>query len=172
MVILASMMLHWEVGIIPNYLTVQGFGWTKEYWTYLGYIIPALPMAFAVFFLRQYITTIPDELLDAARIDGANELFIWWSIILPLITPALAAMSIFMALGQWNNFMWPLIIVQEDAYATLPLALARMNSSMSGPLNMGVLMAGSLLASLPTIVLFLVFQRQFVEGVTLTGIKQ
>ena len=168
LIILGSMMVPWQVTIIPNFLTMKTFGWLNSY---SGYIVPALQKAFVVFFLRQYIMTIPDDLLDAARIDGAGELRIWWRIILPLIGPALTAMAIFVILSEWNNFLWPLIIVQDDTMATLPIALARLNSSMGGPLTRGVMMAASLLTSLPTLIIFLIFQKQFVQGIALTGIK-
>lgn len=167
--ILASMMVPWQVNFIPNFITIKNLGWIS---TYQGLIVPALAKAFAVFFLYQYIkSSIPDELIDAAKIDGAREVRIWWQIVLPLIGPAIAAMAIFAALNEWNNFVWPLVVVQDDVHATLPLALARLNSMLGGPQTMGVIMAGALLASLPTLILFLSFQKQFVEGVALSGVK-
>lgn len=168
LIILASMMVPWQVTIIPNFLTMRDFGWINSY---EALIIPALAKAFAVFFLRQYMLSLPDELLDAARIDGAGEVRIWWSIILPLVRPALTAMAIFVVLGEWNNFLWPLIMVQDDAYATLPLILARMSNTLLSPATTGVVMVASLLTSLPTVIFFLIFQRQFVEGIALTGVK-
>jgi multiple sugar transport system permease protein len=164
---IASMMIPWQVMIIPGFLIVDRL----EMSTFAALIVPALPKAFIVFFLRQYMLSLPDELIDSARIDGARELRIWWSIILPLIKPALVAMSIFLFLGEWNNFVWPLLVVQEAENRTLPLALSLLNSSLTGAITQGVLMAGALLVSLPTLIMFIVFQRQFVQGIALTGLK-
>jgi multiple sugar transport system permease protein len=168
--IVASMMIPWQVTLIPNFLTVKSLGWMD---TYQGYVIPAMAKAFAVFFMRQYMLSLPDELLDAARIDGASEIRIWWRIILPLIRPAIAAMAIFTVLSEWNNFVWPLIIVKSDAMATMPLAIARINADFAqNPQHMGVSMAAALLASLPTLIFFLAFQRHFIKGIAMTGLKE
>jgi multiple sugar transport system permease protein len=118
--IIGSMMIPWQVGLIPGFLLVDDLGWLNTYW---AYIIPALPKAFIVFFLVQYLSSIPDELIEAARIDGAREFTIYWRIVLPLLKPALVAMMIFTAIGEWNNFLWPLIIVQTQDMANLPVAL-------------------------------------------------
>jgi multiple sugar transport system permease protein len=165
---LASMMVPWQVTLVPGFLIVQQLGWLNSF---TALIIPALPKAFVVFFLRQYMLSLPDELLDAARIDGAGEFRIWWGIIIPLIRPALVAMGIFVLLGEWNNFVWPLIVIQSAANRTLPLALGLLNSTTTGAATLGVLMAAAMLVSLPTLILFLVFQKQFVRGIALTGIK-
>ena len=168
-VVIASMMVPWQVLFIPNFLTMKSLGWIN---TYQGLIIPGLSKAFAVFFLTQYMKSLPDEMLDAGRIDGASEFRIFRQIVLPLIIPALSAMTIFTVLGEWNNFVWPLVIVQDAEHATLPLALARLNSTIfSGPGTQGILMAASLLTSIPTVIMFLAFQKQFVEGIALTGQK-
>jgi ABC-type glycerol-3-phosphate transport system permease component len=165
---IASMMVPWQVQLIPSYLLMRNLGWIN---TFAALIIPALPKAFVVFFLRQYMLSLPDELLDAARIDGANELRIWWQVVLPLCRPALIAMGIFMFLGEWNNFVWPLIIMQAAENRTLPLALSLLNSTISGAATMGVIMAAALLVSFPTLMLFIIFQKQFVQGIALTGLK-
>jgi multiple sugar transport system permease protein len=164
----ASMMVPWQVMLIPGFLLIKQFSWIN---TFQGLIIPALPKAFVVFFLRQYMLSLPDELLDSARIDGAGEFRIWWQIILPLVRPALVAMSIFVMLNEWNNFVWPLIVIQSSDNRTLPLALALLNNNLNGAPNMGVLMAAAMLVSLPTLLLFLIFQRQFIRGIALTGLK-
>ena len=168
LIVVASMMVPWQVTIIPNFLTMRDFGWINSY---TALIVPALAKAFAVFFLRQYMSTLPDDLFDAARIDGAGEVRIWWSIVLPLVGPALTAMAIFVLLGEWNNFLWPLIVVQDDLHATLPLILARMSNTLLSPATTGVVMVASLLTSVPTVLFFLFFQKQFVEGIALTGVK-
>jgi multiple sugar transport system permease protein len=166
--IIASMMIPWQVTLIPNYLTMLRFDWLS---TYQGYIVPALAKAFVVFFLVQYLRSIPDELIQAARVDGAGEWRIWWHVVLPMIRPALAAMAIFVVLGEWNNFLWPLIIVGDDELANLPVAMARMNSTVSGAANSGVLMAAALIASIPTITFFLLFQKHFTRGIAISGLK-
>lgn len=167
--IISSMMIPWQVSLIPNYLLTSDLGMTDSY---LGYIIPGLAKAFVVFFLVQYLRSIPDDLVHAARVDGASEWRIWWQIVLPLLRPALAAMAIFVALGEWNNFLWPLIIIRTDELFNLPMALSSLNNAIvSSPGSMGVAMAASLLATLPTVVFFFLFQKHFIKGIALSGIK-
>jgi len=169
LVIVASMMVPWQVSLIPNYLIVRNLGWLDSY---QGYVIPALAKAFVVFFLVQYMRSIPDDLIHAARVDGAGEWRIWWRIVLPLLRPALAAMAIFVVLNEWNNFLWPLIIINNDLYANLPVALSRLNSSAAqNPQHMGVIFAAAMLTSIPTVVFFLAFQKHFTRGIALSGIK-
>jgi multiple sugar transport system permease protein len=168
-VIISSMMIPWQVSLIPNYLLTSDLGLTDSY---LGYIVPGLAKAFVVFFLVQYLRSIPDDLVHAARVDGAGEWRIWWQVVLPLLRPALAAMAIFVALGEWNNFLWPLIIIRTDELMNLPVALSNLNNSIvSSPASMGVAMAASLLATLPTVVFFFMFQKHFIKGIALSGIK-
>ncbi|UBU09732.1 carbohydrate ABC transporter permease [Nonomuraea gerenzanensis] len=168
LMVIASMMVPWQTTLIPNYVIMRNLGWLDSY---AAYIMPALAKAFVLFFLVQFLQSLPDELIQAARVDGAGEWRIWWQIVLPLLRPALAAMSIFIVLAEWNNFLWPLIIVQSDEMANLPVALARLNSYYAGPDHQGAIMAGGLLASVPTIVFFLLFQRYFVRGIALSGLK-
>jgi multiple sugar transport system permease protein len=168
-IVISSMMIPWQVSLIPNYLLVSDLGMTDSY---LGYIIPGLAKSFVVFFLVQYLRSIPDELVHAARVDGASEWRIWWQIILPLLRPALAAMAIFVALGEWNNFLWPLIIIRTEELFNLPIALSSLsNQIVSNPGAMGVAMAASMLATLPTVVFFFMFQKHFIKGIALSGIK-
>ena len=168
MIILASMMVPWQVSLIPNFITVHRLGWLDSYW---GLIIPAIPRAFALFFLRQFMFSLPDDLIDAARVDGASELRIWWRIVIPLTIPAMVAMGIFMLVGEWNNLLWPLVIIQSSDLRTLPIVMSQMLGPYSPPLELGVVMVASLIVSLPTLVLFLLFQKQFVRGIALTGLK-
>lgn len=169
LVIIGSMMVPWQVGLIPGFLLVDSFGWLNSYF---GYVVPALPKAFIVFFLVQYLSSIPDELVEAARIDGAREFTIYWRIILPLLKPALIAMMIFTAIGEWNNFLWPLIITNSQEMANLPVALAGLRNSGAGNVGMqGIIMAASLITSIPTILLFFVAQKHFIRGIALSGIK-
>lgn len=166
-VVIATMMVPWQTAIIPNFLLIRNLGWIN---TFAAYIVPSLPSAFLVFFLVQYFRGIPDDLLDAARIDGAGEWRIWGRVVMPLAWPAVASMSIFVFLGQWNSYLWPLIIVQSNDMKNLPLALASLND-VSNPQTTGVMLAASLLVSLPTIVLFIAFQKHFTRGVTMSGLK-
>jgi multiple sugar transport system permease protein len=166
-VVLATMMVPWQTAIIPNYLLIRDLGWIN---TFAAYIAPSLPSAFLVFFLVQFMRGIPDDLLDAARIDGAGEWRIWARIVMPLAWPVTASMSIFVFLGQWNAYLWPLIVVQTDDMKNLPLALATLND-VQNPQMIGVMLAASLLVSLPTIAMFILFQKHFTRGVTMSGVK-
>lgn len=160
--LLLAMMLPWEVTIVPNFVTVAQLGWINSY---AALLVPGLAKAFVVFYFRQALLAVPDELVSAATLDGAGTLRIWWSVVLPMLQPALAAIAIPVAVGEWNNFLWPLLVVNDAATLTLPLQLGKMAGDLSfNPQSAAVLMAGSLLASLPAIVLFLLFQRQFVAG--------
>jgi ABC-type glycerol-3-phosphate transport system permease component len=165
--ILASFMIPWPVTLIPNYLTVVRFNMVNKL---SGLIIPGCVNAFAVFFLRQYMLSIPDDLVDAARIDGCGEFRTWWQVVLPLTTPALTALAIFSILGNWNNFVWPLVIMQQQKNWTIPLAMASL-SGFNDQVHVGAVMAGAMLASIPIMLMFLVFQKQFVENIAMTGIK-
>ena len=177
---LATMMLPVQVTLIPNYLILKavplfggndlmgvgGHGWLDSYW---GIIVPNLVNPFGIFLLRQYMKSIPDELLEAARIDGAGHFKIYWKVVLPLSRPALAALAILTFQFWWGAFFWPLIIISSPELYTLPLGLALFQDANRTVWNL--IMAGSVLASLPLIVLFLVFQRQFVRGISLSGMK-
>lgn len=178
---LATMMLPSEVTLIPNYLILKsiplfggndiagvgGHGWLDSYW---GLIVPALVSPFAIFLLRQYMKSIPDSLIEAARIDGAGHFKIFWKIILPLSKPALAALTIFTFQFQWGDFYGPLIILSSEELYTLPLGLALFQQGSRTVWNL--VMAGSVLALLPMIVIFAIFQKQFVRGISLSGMKE
>jgi multiple sugar transport system permease protein len=173
-------MLPVQVTLIPNYLILKavplfggndimgvgGHGWLDSYW---GIIVPNLVNPFGIFLLRQYMKSIPDELLDAARIDGAGHFKLYWKVVLPLSRPALAALAILTFQFWWGAFFWPLIIISSPELYTLPLGLALFQDANRTVWNL--IMAGSVLAALPLIVLFLVFQRQFVRGISLSGMK-
>lgn len=167
--IIASMMVPWEVTIIPNFLTIRDLGWINSYQALL---IPGLAKAFTVFFFRQVIMNMPNDLFEAAKIDGANEFRIWWQIVLPLLRPALAAMVIFVSLAEWNNFMWPLIVVNDAHHMTLPLQLSQLAGDLSkDPRSAGVVMAATLLVSLPALIIFMLFQKDFINGLTAGSVK-
>jgi multiple sugar transport system permease protein len=177
---LATMMVPPTVTLIPNYLVLKhvplfggndvfglgGHGWLDSYY---GLILPGAVSAFGIFLLRQYMRSIPDELLDAARIDGASEFRIFWKVVLPLCRPALAAMAIFTFTYTWEDFFWPLIIVSDPHLFTAPLGLALFVTKNRTAWDM--LMAGSVVATLPMIVVFMIFQRNFIRGISLSGLK-
>jgi multiple sugar transport system permease protein len=143
-----------------------GSGWLDSYW---GLIMPGTVSAFGIFLLRQYMQTIPDELLDAARIDGASEFRIFWSVVLPLCTPALAANAIFTFQGAWEDFLWPLIILSDPDKYTAPVGLALF--VVQTKTSWTLLFAGSVITSIPMILVFLFFQRKFIQGIAVTGVK-
>jgi multiple sugar transport system permease protein len=177
---LGTMMVPGQVTLIPNYIIIQhipffggndwlgsgGHGWLDSYW---GLIMPGIVSAFGIFLLRQFMVSIPDELLDAARIDGAGEFRIFWSVVLPLCTPALAANAIFTFQGAWEDFFWPLIILSDPDKITAPVGLALF--VVQNKTSWNLLFAGSVIATLPMIVVFIIFQRHFVRGIAVTGIK-
>ena len=167
MALISAMMIPWQVFLIPGFVIVRNLGWLNTFW---ALIIPNLAMPFGIFLCRQYIVSIPDGLIEAARIDGYNELGIYWRIILPLITPALATLAIFTFLSQWNSFVWPLIVTQSSQMRTVPLIIAVLNGQFGA--NFAMMMAGALVVTLPMLLVFLAFQQQFIKGVFLTSIRE
>ena len=166
---LATMMIPASVILVPVYVLMVYFKWID---TYKALILPAMFTAYGTFMLRQFFMTIPRDLEDAARIDGCSLFSIFWRIILPLSKPALATLTMFTALANWNNFMWPLIVTDSIEMKTLPIGLAYFQEVyMYTQPDWGLLMAGSLLVVLPLIIVFVFNQRFFVEGIKLTGIK-
>jgi ABC-type glycerol-3-phosphate transport system permease component len=132
-------------------------------------ILPALISPFGIFLMRQYSETIPDELLDAARIDGAGDFRIFWQVVIPLSSPALSALAIFHFIWIWNDFLWPLLVADSDKARTLPVGVALFASPRW--LQTNLVVAGSLLVMLPLVIVYFVFQRAFVQGIVLTGMK-
>jgi multiple sugar transport system permease protein len=155
-----------QVSMLPLFLLLREMGLINTYW---GVIIPGLASIFGIFLIRQYTLALPDDLLDAARIDGASEFRIYWSIVLPVIRPILATLAIWTFLSTWNDFMWPLIVLSDDRMFTLPVALA--NLSGERVQDTELMMAGSVLTVLPVMLVFLVLQRYYVEGITLGSVK-
>jgi multiple sugar transport system permease protein len=137
--------------------------------SYGGVIVPALASIFAIFVVRQYALTVPDDLLEAARIDGASEFRIFCSVIVPLLRPIVVTLAVFTALGTWNDFMWPLIVLNDSELYTLPLALASL--SREHVQDPELMMAGSVLTTLPVLLVFLVLQRYYIQGITLGSVK-
>jgi ABC-type glycerol-3-phosphate transport system permease component len=174
--VLATMMLPGVVTLIPQYILfakLPAFGFQgSDNWvnTFLPLTVPAFTgSAFYIFLLRQFMRSIPMELSEAAKIDGANELRIWAQIVLPLTKPALAAIAIFSFQNAWEDFMGPLLYLQSEKLYTLQLGLRQFEFAAGGSVNWAWLMAGSLVVMSPVLVVFLLFQRFFIEGVTLTG---
>jgi multiple sugar transport system permease protein len=175
--VLATMMLPGVVTLIPSYILFSkypAFGFMgSDNWinTFLPFIVPAFTgSAFYIFLLRQFMRGIPMELSEAARIDGASELRIWWSVILPLTKPALAYVAITTFQGAWEDFMGPLLYLRNEALYTVQIGLTIYQNEAGGSPNWGHLMAGSLVVMLPVVLIFVFFQRYFIEGVSLTGI--
>jgi multiple sugar transport system permease protein len=165
-IVVASIMVPFQVTLVPLYLMFEQAGWLN---TYQALVLPGLSRAFGVFLMRQFFLTLPRDLSDAARIDGAGPLAIFVRIALPLVRPALAALGIFTFLRSWNEFTWPLIAISRNDMMTLPVALSRLLGSFF--VEYGIVMAGATLAALPLILVFFVAQRQIIEGVALTGMK-
>lgn len=156
---LATMMVPVAVVLIPAFQIIRMLGLFNTYW---ALIVPALATPFGIFMMRQFITTIPTELIEVSKIDGARELRIFWSIIVPLSTPAMAALGIFTLMQSWNAFLWPLVVLRANEMRTLVVGLASVKGQFS--VNYGMVMAGSLLTVLPLLILYLIFQPYFVEG--------
>ncbi len=164
--ILATMMIPFFVTLIPVFFIVRQLGWID---TYQGLVVPGLTSAYGIFLMRQFIITLPDELIDAARIDGASELRIFWRIIVPLVKPALATLGTFTFIGSWNAFLWPLLVINSRELMTLPLGINSMKSLYAD--NTHLLMAGTAVAVLPMLCVFIFLQRYFIQGIALTGLK-
>lgn len=165
--ILATTMVPFVTLLIPLYLVMLDL---KLLNSYAGIWIPAAVSSFGIFLCRQFIIGIPNDLYEAAKVDGASDFRIYWEIILPLIRPALSALAIFSFLGAFNMYLWPLVALNDQDLYTLPLILVQI-STTGGVSNYQAIMAGSLLASIPTIAVYLIFQKNFVKGIALSGIK-
>jgi multiple sugar transport system permease protein len=161
---LATLMIPGQVTIIPNFILMRYLGWIN---TYEGLIIPTAFTAFGTFLLRQYFLSIPRELEEAARVDGASYFEVWWRIIMPLASPAIATLGVFSFMGAWNSFLWPFVMVNTSEMRTLTVALRSLQTEYGT--EWGMMMAGSLIAMLPMLVIFLMAQRYFVRGIATTG---
>ncbi|MCJ7701596.1 MAG: carbohydrate ABC transporter permease [Anaerolineales bacterium] len=164
--ILVQLMIPFQVVMIPGYLILVQLHLVNTLW---GLIIPSMVDAFGIFLMRQFIEGIPNELMDAARIDGAGEFGIYWRIVLPQLGAAIAALGIFTFMGTWNDYLWPLIVITTHEKRTLPLLLTWYNSQHGTRYDLT--MAASILVLLPILVVYALFQRRFVRGITMTGFK-
>ena len=165
-VVLVLLMVPFQITLIPLYDLLANLGWVN---TYQGLIVPRATNAFGIFFLRQFLLSLPRDLEDAARVDGASEFRVYRQIIMPLATPALLTLGLFHFMFNWNDLLWPLIISQDTSKQTLPAGLALFMGQHV--VEYGPLMAASVLTLAPVIVFFVLIQRRFVEGIATTGIK-
>ncbi|HSV84932.1 MAG TPA: carbohydrate ABC transporter permease [Levilinea sp.] len=165
--LLASMVIPGAVMMVPSFVLMREFGWVN---TFLPLIIPGAANAFGIFFMRQYISSINDELLDAARIDGSSEFGIYSRIIVPIISPGLVSLGLIFFMGSWNNYLGPLIYLKSPDLFTIPLAIASFGGAV-GLTNYNAQMAMSVISIIPLLFIFLIFQRRFVEGITAGAVK-
>ncbi len=168
LLILASMMIPGFVTLIPVFYIVKQLGWLNNY---MGLIVPGMVSAYGIFLMRQFMLGIPDDLMDAARIDGAGEFRIFWQVVLPLTGPALATLGSFNFVGVWNSFLWPLLVVQRRDMFTVPLALNSLRTYGAEADVQNLQMAGTVVSVLPALLVFIAMQRYFVQGIALTGLK-
>ncbi len=164
--LLATMMIPGTVLMVPGFLLFRDFGWLD---TWLPLIVPGLAGVFGVFLSRQFIEKLPDSLIDSAKMDGLPEWGIFTRIVMPLSKPLLATLGIFTFLGSWNNFLGPLIILQDEKKFTLPLVIAMLQGRFQGKEN--VQMAGAVMSIVPVLIIFFIFQKQIVESLASTGLK-
>ncbi|HEY2818249.1 MAG TPA: carbohydrate ABC transporter permease, partial [Casimicrobiaceae bacterium] len=157
--LLGTLVIPGQVAMIPLFLLLKELGLVNSYG---GVIVPAMASIFGIFLVRQYALSIPDDLLEAARIDGAGELRIFWLVVVPLLKPIIVTLAVFTLLGTWNDFMWPLIVLTDQSLYTLPVALASL--SREHVADNELMMAGSVLTTLPVLVVFLALQRYYVQG--------
>lgn len=165
--LLGTMVIPGAVTLVPVYIIMRDLKWIDTFWPL---IIPGAANAFGIFFMRQYIMSVSNELIDAARIDGAGEFTIFWRIILPIIAPGLTSLGLIFFMGSWNDFIGPLIYLKSPEHFTLPLIIR----SLVGPVGRTVYdvqMAASVISLIPLLIIFLIFQRRFVEGITAGAIK-
>ncbi len=166
LIMMACMMIPYETLMISVYKIMVSFGWTN---TYLVLTVPYFVNIFGIFLMRQFMVDIPDDYIDAAEIDGCSQVRTFFSIIMPLVKPALAALAIFMFMSTWNSYMWPLISVHSKDLFTLPVGLSALYYDRGRQID--VLMAASTLSIVPICVIFALAQKQFIKGITMAGIK-
>ena len=164
--VIATIMIPFQIVMIPLYILTVQLGLRN---TYLGVIFPSLASAFGIFLLRQAFQGVPKELEEAARMDGCSELGIWWHIMLPAIRPALVTLAIFVFIGSWSDFLWPLIVLDRPEYYTLPLGVAKLASALD--LDWRLISAGSIISIVPVILLFVFLQRYIIPTETGSGVK-
>lgn len=162
---LAMLMIPGEVTLIPQYMLLSEIGWVN---TYQALILPGVTSAFGIFMIRQYLQGLPKDYEEAARMDGASEFQIYWQVVLPMLTPAIATLGTLQFLNYWNDFLYPLIVTSSASMRTLPVGLATLQTPTGG---LPELLAGATMAIMPTVFVFLFFQKYFVRGIATTGLK-
>ena len=166
-ILLATLVVPPQVTVLPLFLEIRALGLVNSFG---GILVAAIATVFGIFLVRQFAQGIPDELLDAARLDGASELRIYWSVVLPLLRPILVTLGVYTFLSAWNDFMWPLIVLTDESKYTLPVAIA--NLSGEHVQDTELMMAGAVVTVLPGLVVFLLLQRQYIEGITMGSVKE
>jgi multiple sugar transport system permease protein len=164
--LIGALVIPGQVAMMPLFLMLKEMGLVNSYG---GIVVPAMAGIFGIYLVRQYARTVPDELIEAARVDGAGELRIFVMVVVPLLRPVLASLAVFTFLGSWNDFMWPLIVLTDEELQTLPVALASL--SREHVQDNELMMAGSVVTVLPVLVLFLLLQRHYIQGLLLGGVK-
>ncbi len=165
--LIAALVIPGQVAMLPLFLMLKGMGLVN---TWAGVLVPGLAGIFGIFLVRQYARGIPDELIEAARMDGAGEFRTFFSIVLPVLKPVLVTLAVFAFLGSWNDFMWPLIVLTDGEMYTLPVALASL--SREHVQDSELMMAGAVITVLPVLLLFLTLQRHYMQGLLMGGVKQ
>jgi len=164
--IVSTLMIPTEMLVLPWYVMARRLGWLDTYW---GIMFPGMMTGLGTFLMRQFFEGVPDELIDAGRVDGLGEFQLWWRVALPLVTPALAALAIITFLGNWTAFLWPLIVTTDQSLYTLPVGLASFSGEFQTEWEM--VMTGASVATLPLLLVFVALQRYIVRGVMLSGLK-
>jgi ABC-type glycerol-3-phosphate transport system permease component len=167
-IMLATLLVPGQVLLLPNYEVMYAVGWLD---TYAAILVPSAVSVFGMFLFRQAMLGVPDELLQAGRIDGCSELRLWWEVALPIVRPMVGAFTLLSFMGAWNSFLWPQVVLQDPSRYTLPIGLSNMIGLPEYQTHYGVLMAGTLLSILPVGVLFFVLQRDFVSGLASGAVK-
>lgn len=165
-VLISSMMIPFEVTMVPLYSLFNKLGWIDRH---IGLILPGIANAFGIFFMRQYMIGISDEIIESGRIDGCSEFQIFLKLILPIARPAIGSLGIIFFMNSWNDFLWPMIILKSQEKLTLAVALRAFNQGMRTPYHL--IMAGSVVSVVPLLIIFLAFQRQFIAGITAGSVK-
>jgi len=168
LVMLLTMLVPGQVLLLPNYDVMRMWGWMNSY---AAILVPSAVSVFGMFLFRQAMLRVPDELLQAGRLDGCSELRLWWEVALPIVRPMIGAFTLLSFMASWNSFLWPQVILQTPEKLTLPIGLANMMSLPEYQTDAGVLMAGTLLSILPVAVLFFTLQRDFVAGLASGAVK-
>jgi multiple sugar transport system permease protein len=164
--LLAGLVIPAQVTMLPLFLMLNKMGFIN---TYMGVMIPGMASIFGIFLMRQYMLSIPDSLIDAARIDGAGDFMVYWRLVIPLCKPIFVTLAIFTFMGTWNDFLWPLIVMTDDSMYTLPVALA--NLSLEHVQDTELMMAGSVLTILPVMLVFMVLQKYYIRGIMMGSVK-